>query len=320
MTTTEPIMTDNPQPGKQPPKQETEWTFSFENFGESIAQVLNQFGIGADADLRETTFVEPLADASRATVRLDLTIGHVKIEALPADSDKLIEAEVTSIGAVEMVTATEGDAKSVRLRQKRTTDADLFKPVKDAVDAVAHNPELQWTVRLSPRLPIRLIVNAGLTLDTFDLSGLNLQRLSVDSGTGTTKVTFPAGVTVAEVEGGVGVLEMTVPDGANTTLNLDIGAGSTVLHVGDANLRAEIEGGVGNCEVSIPAGAALRVRGESGLGNIDVPHRAEAVQFESEFISESGTWQTADFAFAQQKIDIRYDGGVGSLIIRERDA
>jgi hypothetical protein len=311
-------MPDTPQPDKQPPKGETEWTFSFESLGESIAQVLNQFGIGADADLQQTTLAEPLNGAQRATVRLDLTVGYATITALPADSDNLIEVEVTSIGAVEMTAATEGDTKSVRLRQKRTSDTDPFKPVKDAVDTVARGPELYWKVRLSPRLPINLIVNAGLTLDTFDLSGLNLPRLSLDSGTGTTNVTFPAGVCVAEVEGGVGILEMIVPDEANTTLNLDIGAGTTSLHVGVAGLRAEVDGGVGNCEVSIPVTAALRVRGESGLGNIDVPERAEAVQFETEFISESGTWQTSDFAFAPNKIDIRYEGGVGSLIIRER--
>jgi hypothetical protein len=309
-------MTNNPHP----PKSQTDWTFSFESLGESIAQVLNQFGIGADADLQQTTLTESLGEATRATVRLDLTVGHVTIEALPADNENLIEAEVTSIGAVEMVAATEGDSKSVRLRQKRTTETDIFKPVRDAVDAVAHNPELQWTIRLSPRVPLTLIFNAGFTLDQIDLSALDIPRLSLDSGTGTTTLTFPAGGCVAQVEGGVGVLEMRVPDGANTTLDLDIGAGTTALTVGVAGLRLEVDGGVGNCEVSIPAESALRVRGESGLGNIDVPERAEAVQFESEFISESGTWQTADFAFAPQKIDIRYEGGVGSLIVRERDA
>jgi hypothetical protein len=304
------------EPRKRRP--EDELTEAFEAFGENIAQWMNQLGIGTDADLQAITLVEPLKDVSRAHVRLDLTVGKVSIKALPPDNDNLIEAHVTAIGAVEMISTTEGDAKTVRLRQKRNAEMDLFKPMKDAVDTVAHNTELQWNIALSPRIPIHLTINAGLTKDTFDLAELNVPRLVMDGGTGRTELTFPNGVCNANVDGGVGILDMTVPSTSRTTLNLNIGAGTTLVDVYSPFFRAEIEGGVGNCEVEIPTGAALRVRGESGLGNIEVPEAAQSVQFESEFISESGIWETQGFEFAGDKIDIRYDGGVGSLIVRER--
>lgn len=310
-------MTDNtPTPEKN--AQNQEWSFSFEALGEGIASLLNQLGIGADADLQHTDFVEPLGDAPRAKIHLELTVGHVTLEALPPDSPNLIEASVTSIGAVEMLVSMDGEAKSVRLRQKRTNTEDPFKPVKDAVDTAAHNTELKWHIRLTPNLPLTLEVNTALTLNQLDLSALNITRLKMDGGTGETSITLPTVPVAAYIDSGVGILTLTVPPQAKTTLELNIGAGATALHIGEAaTIKAEIEGGVGNCDIYIPQDAALRLRADSGLGNIDVPERLESVSFESEFISESGTWQTADYEHADHKLDIQYEGGVGSLIIHE---
>lgn len=315
-------MTDeNPKP---PPKDEkryeTEWAFSFDTFGESIAQLMHQFGIGNDADLQTTTLTEALGGAVRGQVRLDLTVGQAALKALPADSSNLVEVDVTSIGSVEMLATTEGDTKSVRLRQKRSSSEDLFKPVKDVVDTVAHNQELAWDVRLSPRVPIMLDISAGLTTDTFDLTGLNIPRLKLDSGTGTTTVKLPGSVSNVHIDGGLGNLELMVPDEAKMTLHMDIGVGATTLTIGQANVKAEIEGGVGSCTVIVPAGAAVRIQAESGLGNIDVPERLQPVSFESEFISESGVWQTEGYEHAVSKIDLNYEGGVGSLVIQEAPA
>lgn len=313
-------MSDQPDNTPQKNKNtEPEWTFSFETFGESIAQLMSQLGIGADADLQKVELQESIGHAERANIRLDLTVGRVIVTALPSDSPNLIEADVVSIGAVEMVTSTAGDTKSVRLRQKRNSGDDLLKPMKDAVDTVAHNPELEWVIRLSPNLPITLDIHAPLTLNQFDLQALNIPQLSMDSGAGKTDIILPTGVTKAKIDGGVGILDVTILDDSKTTLDLDIGAGATYLHIGYANLKAQIDGGVGNCEVNIPHDAAFRVRADSGLGNIVVPERAEPVKFESEFISESGLWESASYEFSAQKIDLRYEGGVGSLIVEETD-
>ena len=315
-------MTDDPQLPEQKDKSrrtEAEWTFSFEQleqFGESVAGWLNQLGIGADADLQHTTLSEPLGACEQARVRLDLTVGRAMIGALPEDSPNLIEIDVVSIGAVEMTASTENSTKSVRLRQKRTSGGDFFKPVKDAVDVVARNNELKWVVRLSPRVALTLDVDASLTVDQFDLTGLKLKQFKMDGSTGHTVVRFPAQPFTANIEGGVGVLDLHIPDTAKTTLNLDAGAGATNLFIGAAGVKATIEGGVGNCTIHVPADAALRVRADSGLGNIVVPETSRSVEFESEFISESGLWETEGFEFAPEKIDIRYEGGVGSLIVQ----
>jgi hypothetical protein len=114
----------------------------------------------------------------------------------------------------------------------------------------------------------------------------------------------------------VGVLDLHIPDESKITLGLDAGAGATNIFAGDAALKANIDGGVGNCTITVPDAAALRVQADSGLGNIMVPETAKPVEFESEFISESGLWETDSFELAAKKIDIRYEGGVGSLIVK----
>lgn len=299
---------------------EIEWEFSFENLGESIAQLMHQLGIGNDADLQTQTLTERLGNAERAQLRLDLTVGYTSIKALDADSENLIEADVTSIGAVEMTAITEGRFSSVRLRQKRSTDeSDIFKPVKDAVDTVAHNTELKWAVRLSPNIPLNLELVTGVTVDEFDLTDLHIQRLKLDGGTGKTQLKLPIKMTNVSIKGGVGVVDIAIPDDAKATIEMDAGAGPTTINIGDANVKLTIEGGVGNCTIIIPPGAALQIMAESGLGNIIVPESCTPVKIESEFISESGRWQTAGYELSAKKIDIHYDGGVGSFVVQERE-
>lgn len=300
---------------------DTEWTFSFEmleTLGENVAQIMQELGIGEDADL-QTHYLHadaPTASTDRAKVRIDFTVGYASITALPKGSDQLLEADVVSIGAVELLKTHENGTPSLHLRQKRRTNDDLLKPVKDAVDTVARSPELRWDVRLSPELLLEIMINAGVTVDHLDLTGLKVPRLTFNGGTGKTDIHLPAMATHAVVHGGVGVLDITVPDNAKATLDMDLGAGSTFININHANVKANIEGGVGNCLITVPEDVALRVEANSGLGNIDVPENCQPVELESDYISESGMWQTTGFSEAPQKIDIRYEGGVGSLIVR----
>ncbi|MFZ4813282.1 MAG: hypothetical protein ACOYL5_02010 [Phototrophicaceae bacterium] len=311
-------MTNASPPSQTPPNDQfPEWSFDFAAFGESLAQLLTQLGIGNDADLQSANLSEPLGESTRAKIRLDFTVGYAVITALPLDSPNLIEARLTSIGAVEMQVSTEADGKSVWVRQKRSSAEDPFKTVKDAVDTVAHNPVLRWEIALSQRIPLTLEVNGGFTLNHFDLSLLNVPRLRVYCGAGQSTLQLPAIVVNAVVEGGVGITDIHITNGAKVTLHLDAGAGAATLHVGQADLKAEIDGGIGNLIVNIPVSIALRVQGDSGLGNIIVPERAISTVFESEFISESGIWETPNFAQASPRIEVRYEGGVGSLIVQE---
>ena len=295
-------------------------SFNIEEFGENIAQVMSQMGIGHDADLHTQFFDVPLRPVEKAHIRLDPSVGHVKISALPATSRNLLYAEVCTIGRAEVLSSTDHQVTSIQLRQRRTQYVDILQPVKDVVDTVAHNHELMWNIQLSPNLPITLDIRAGFTLDWIDLQGLNIDKLLLDCGSGATTLTFASSNTEAQIKSGMGQTSLHLPDKARVDLVMENGAGLTEIFCQRASLYAHIMGGVGNCEITLPSEHPFRIQGESGLGNIIVPDRVNPLMLETDFISESGTWKTHDYEQAFNKVDIRFDGGVGSLIVREAQA
>lgn len=296
-------------------KYETEWSFSFANLGESISNTLASLGIGEDADVKTDSFAESLGDAAGARVVLEPTVGQATITAL-ADSDNLIEADVTYIGEIKFDVKSDGERKVVTLRQQ--AQPDVLKPIKDALGSFARRDELRWDMRLTPNIPLDLNINSGVTANDFDLSALQLTGLRYNGGTGKTDLKLP---TMGEqysvaLNSGTGDLNVMVADGAAIDLNANNGTGKTIIAFGSgANVDAHITGGIGQCVVMVPAGAAVRVKATTGLGKINVPDNFVRVKVE-EFVATVGTWETPNYKTAEHIINIRYEGGIGGFAIK----
>jgi hypothetical protein len=90
-----------------------------------------------------------------------------------------------------------------------------------------------WTLELSPEIPLRLTVDAGVGEAEIDLSGLDLTELVLHGGVGRTVVTLPA-----EGRGHV---------------RMDLGVGENVLQVPEGvGVRIQVDGGL--APVTVPAG------------------------------------------------------------------
>lgn len=298
-------------------KYVTEWSFSFDKIGESMSNLLSSLGAGADAEIRTGSYQEPIAGAESARVTLNPTVGMATIAAL-IDSDSLIEADVTYVGEVTFE-VDEGDAfKEVTLGQR--PQSDVLKPIKDAIGAFANRKDLRWDMRLTPNIPLDLTINSGITANDFDLSGLQLKGLKYTGGTGKTDLKLP---TMGElyrvaVNSGTGELTIEVGAGADIDLSANSGTGATRIRLGDgAIMNARITGGVGACEIDLPAGVEVQVRASSGLGKVHVPAHFTRLDEGKDFIATSGTWQTSGYESAERRITIRYEGGMGSLTIRQ---
>ncbi len=272
-------------------KPVVEWSFSFEDLGANISKQLRKMGIG-DQEAKTEQFSAPLEDAASAHVELDLTVGQVKVSALP-QSENLLEATVTYIGEMEFSVSGQLD-KKVHLGQKNTGPG-FTGPLKDAVSMVVNRPDLRWDVGLTPRIPLLLNIDAGLGQTDLDLSGIQLAGLELDGGVGEIRLVLPPAEKryTAEIDCGVGAIRVTVLPGA--ALNLDVDAG------------------VGSTSIVVPQGAAVRVKAESGLGGIDLPAHFKRVKGGDDFITKSGVWETEGYALATQQISIEYSGGVGGL-------
>lgn len=127
----------------------------------------------------------------------------------------------------------------------------------------------RWLIHLSPRVPISLNADLGTGNSTLDLSALNLTDLDINSGTGNTTVTFPKPQTEihASIDGGVGNLHLSIPDGTAARISIDTGIGNvttdprftkqgedtyeTANYATSTNkLDLKIDAGVGNVEIT----------------------------------------------------------------------
>ncbi|KAF0110537.1 MAG: Uncharacterized protein FD147_1593 [Chloroflexi bacterium] len=96
------------------------------------------------------------------------------------------------------------------------------------------------------------------------------------------------------------VTELVVETGASSTeIQLPQNAGYT---------RVTIKSGAAAVKINVPQGVAASIRESSGLSGINVDT--------SRFIQNGHTYQSADYATASNKVDISYEGGVGSVDIK----
>jgi hypothetical protein len=111
------------------------------------------------------------------------------------------------------------------------------------------------------------------------------------------------------LDAGVGESDL---DLSQLTLNrLDINGG-----VGDVTVKlpatgrfdVELDGGVGKITVIVPEALAARVRIDGGLGSTDVT---------GDFEKNDDEYVSPGFASAENRVDIRIDGGIGRIEVRQ---
>lgn len=309
------VMNDHDEQKPKHKTYETEWSFSVDNVGEALGGLLNRVGIGADEDIKNAYYTDEIEDAESVSVLLEPTIGEATVRAL-SDSNNLIEARVCYIGKMRFVVETEDTHKRIHLHQITQN------PLKNTLGSLTRQGELFWDVNLSPDLPLDLKINSGMTRNQFDLRQLQLRSLKLNTGTGKTELFLP---TMGEsypciVNSGAGELEIHTDPGAALNLKVSMGTGRLQLHLQE-NLQADIaiSGGVGSCEVIVPQGAAIRLKATHGIGKVDVPDWLQRGAVTS-FIATNGTWQTANYDSAEQRITLHYEGGVGAFRLVERTA
>jgi hypothetical protein len=272
-------------------KYKKEFSFSFEQIGDRLNQVVGSLG---NEEVKMASFSEPVEGVSSATVELHFSVGELTVRPLVA-SDNLIEADVTYVGELEFA-RTAGAEPVITLKQK-SQPSRVIESIRDKIGSLAHRSDLRWDVRLSPDVPLRLKIDGGVGPSHLDLTGLNLTRVEVDGGVGENHLTLPDSDALyqAEVDGGVGATSIHLP--------------------ADAPVKLSVDGGVGAVKMYVPEEAAVRITVDGGLGDVRVPEYFTQVKSKDEFISKSGVWETPNYNTSAKRIDLDYDGGVGSLTV-----
>jgi hypothetical protein len=112
------------------------------------------------------------------------------------------------------------------------------------------------------------------------------------------------------LKGGAGILNFDLHDLRVSDLSYDAGVGTASITMpAQAGLTtATVKAGVGTLTFIIPEGVAAQVRVQPGLGSINVSRER--------FSREGDTYRTADYDTAENKLDMRIEGGVGAVSIR----
>jgi hypothetical protein len=109
------------------------------------------------------------------------------------------------------------------------------------------------------------------------------------------------------IETGVGRSTLDLRDVQLSNLVVNTGVGETNLTLATGSYKADVSTGVGATTIRIPTGVAAKVELERGLG---------AVNLRGDFDKDEDVYTSPNYATAENRIDLRVQGGVGAITIQ----
>jgi hypothetical protein len=114
-----------------------------------------------------------------------------------------------------------------------------------------------------------------------------------------------------KLEGGASSYDLNFADVNLSSLSIESGASSAkiVCPANAGETLVKIEGGAASFDLRVPAGVAARVRVHQGATAVNVD--------ESRFpVNRDGNYESADYATAQNRVDIEAELGAGSISVK----
>lgn len=166
---------------------------------------------------------QELGNARRGIIDLEHGGGKLDVMALPQESPQLLDGDLSysQNSAIERTAESRGDGTYVRLGARNSWKGF----------PTGNSFRQDWTVGLSPNVPLELRVHSGASSVALDLSGLKVTYLNVDSGASAVDVTLPeaAGRTEAHVKAGVAGVHIRVPEGVAARIKTQNGLSGTSI-------------------------------------------------------------------------------------------
>jgi len=226
-------------------------------------------GLQGPGNLLEYSVNVPVEGARSAVVTLDSGVGNLTVDG--NESTRLASGTLRyyeSWGQPEQKIARSGD----------TVNLDLEQPDRMHLSFGPFGPEpldrAGWEVHLNNQVPMKLTVNTGVGDSDLDLREMKVTDLNLNVGTGQTTVRLPeqAGAATASIKGGVGSLNVVIPDDVEARIEVDKGIGSV-----DVPNRFRKQSDEGN-DVYVSDGyngasSKLDLKVNVGVGSVDISSR-----------------------------------------------
>jgi len=148
----------------------------------------------------------------------------------------------------------------------------------------------RWQLGLNQNVPATLTLDAIAGYSQLDLRGLLLRSLKLTASADDMDLLLPAGDYDAHLVINATTTEVSLPDEGHQTIDMEVNAGSATFHS--------------------PENVALHVEVERALGAFSADNiglrRVE---------DQENVWETADYAYAQNRVDLSLHINVGSVTI-----
>lgn len=234
---------------------------------------------------------EPLCGATTAKVDINTASGNLTIDNLTGGEP------VLASGTLEYVENQQMPTRSVNMNNGQAMltlrSSSLGKPWF-RLPWSACNAATGWQIHLNPSVQADITAHSGGGNVKLNLAGMNVTRLSADSGGGNLDVVLPDHAVNLSVTAKTGGGNVTVEIGRGTT-------GSNILNA---------TSGAGKVEVHIPSGIAARIHATSGLGKEIVDRRFGNI--------DKHIYESSDFDTAVDKVEITVQSGAGNVIINTK--
>jgi hypothetical protein len=210
----------------------------------------------------------PLEGVESGSVYIDWTSAPAYLSALPESSASLVEGDVAYRGQLIFDVDVHGSRADVKL------DSHFSGPWFGPID-LGNRTGDRWDVKLSPEVPLDLVLDSGSGRCDLDLAGLQVSDLLLDSGSGSVNLTLPSESTFeARVDSGSGRIVITLPEGVGARVVLDSGSGSfrpdERFHLVEGELDDD---GVWETEDFDTAEHTIVLRIDQGSGSISIVKR-----------------------------------------------
>lgn len=204
------------------------------------------------------------------------------------DSQDLLAGTITYQDDYVFETKMSGDEASITLAPQNNSEEWVFLPDYWREYGEAN----RWQLGLNRNVPAALTLEAVAGSSHLDLSKLLLDSLSLTASAGDVELLLPDGTYDTDLVTNASSMEITLPQNGRPSINLQVNAGSVVLH--------------------LPANMALRVEADSTLGSFN-SQNARLQRMDD----QENVWQTADYAQAENRLDLNLHTSVGSVTVDE---
>lgn len=264
-------------------------------------------------ELVSEQFSAELGSATSADFDIDLDRGNLNIYLLE-DSRNLTQVDVTrSKDGDEFSFSAHGETNKTININLDHIDIDFM------FGGWIESQSVTVDVGIAPNIPITLNIDTGSSSTKLDLTGIKIDKVDADTGSGSINLIAPSGDYPIDLGAGSGTL--TIQLAPNTTVNLEAGVGSGTIKLTLAegvSGNVKLESGSGTITVRAPDSVGVEVSGTTGSGGVYLP--GDYVRTRGQDVpgpSDSGTWESPNFDTATDKIYIRFGVGSGSFRVQE---